>query len=186
MSGAQVIVQGKRVATLRARDYAAMKPSLMPAVLESFERLKARCDLVLVEGAGSPAEVNLRAERHRQYGFCAQGRRSRRHRRRYRARRRHRPDGRHQGGDRSRGCRDDRRLHHQQIPRRPHAVRRRLQADRRTDVLARFWRSALLSPRAANFRRKMRWGFRTRASPASTRSHSWRCRESRISTISIH
>ena len=45
--GAQVIVQGKRVATLRARDYAALKPSLMPAVLESFERLKAKTDLVL-------------------------------------------------------------------------------------------------------------------------------------------
>ena len=52
--GAQVIVQGKRVATLRAREYAAMKPSLMPAVLESFARLKAEADLVLVEGAGSP------------------------------------------------------------------------------------------------------------------------------------
>ena len=58
--GSQVIVQGKRVATLRARDYAAIKPSLMPAVIESFERLKAKSDLVLVEGAGSPAEVNLR------------------------------------------------------------------------------------------------------------------------------
>src|SRR5581483_9376078 len=60
--GAQVVVQGRRVATLRARDYAKMKPSLMPAVLESFERLKAQADLVLVEGAGSPAEVNLRAD----------------------------------------------------------------------------------------------------------------------------
>src|ERR1700751_5008607 len=43
--GAQVIVQGKRVATLRARDYAAFKPTLMPKVEESFARLKARCDL---------------------------------------------------------------------------------------------------------------------------------------------
>src|ERR1700719_564970 len=51
IGGAQVIVQGKRVATLRAREYTALKPSLMPAVLESFERLKAQCDLVLVEGA---------------------------------------------------------------------------------------------------------------------------------------
>ena len=46
--GAQVVVHGKRIATARARDYAAMKPSLMGAVLESFERLKARADLVLV------------------------------------------------------------------------------------------------------------------------------------------
>jgi adenosylcobyric acid synthase len=58
--GAQIIVQGKRVATLRAREYAAKKPSLMAPVLESFARLKERADFVLVEGAGSPAEVNLR------------------------------------------------------------------------------------------------------------------------------
>jgi adenosylcobyric acid synthase len=68
--GAQVIVQGRRVATLRARDYAAMKPSLMAPVLESFERLKARADLVLVEGAGSPAEVNLRAGDIANMGFA--------------------------------------------------------------------------------------------------------------------
>jgi adenosylcobyric acid synthase len=68
--GAQVIVQGRRVATLRARDYAAMKPSLMAPVLESFERLKARADLVIVEGAGSPAEVNLRAGDIANMGFA--------------------------------------------------------------------------------------------------------------------
>jgi adenosylcobyric acid synthase len=68
--GAQVVVQGKRVATLRARDYAALKPSLMPAVVQSFERLKARSDLVLVEGAGSPAEVNLRASDIANMGFA--------------------------------------------------------------------------------------------------------------------
>jgi adenosylcobyric acid synthase len=68
--GSQVIVQGKRVATVRARDYAAMKPSLMGAVTESFERLKARCDLVLVEGAGSPAEVNLRKADIANMGFA--------------------------------------------------------------------------------------------------------------------
>ena len=68
--GAQVIVQGRRVATLRARDYAAMKPSLMTPVLESFSRLKERADLVLVEGAGSPAEVNLRAADIANMGFA--------------------------------------------------------------------------------------------------------------------
>ncbi len=68
--GSQVIVQGKRVATLRARDYAAIKPSLMPAVIESFERLKAKSDLVLVEGAGSPAEVNLRKNDIANMGFA--------------------------------------------------------------------------------------------------------------------
>jgi adenosylcobyric acid synthase len=68
--GAQIVVQGKRVATLRARDYAAFKPKLMPAVEESFARLKAQCDLVLVEGAGSPAEVNLRANDIANMGFA--------------------------------------------------------------------------------------------------------------------
>ena len=68
--GAQIIVQGRRVATLRARDYAAMKPSLMTPVLDSFERLKARADLVLVEGAGSPAEVNLRTGDIANMGFA--------------------------------------------------------------------------------------------------------------------
>jgi adenosylcobyric acid synthase len=68
--GAQIIVQGKRVATARAREYAAMKPSLMPAVLESFGRLKDRADLVLVEGAGSPAEVNLRKADIANMGFA--------------------------------------------------------------------------------------------------------------------
>jgi adenosylcobyric acid synthase len=68
--GAQIVVQGKRVATMRARDYATMKPSLMPAVLESFERLKAKADLVLVEGAGSPAEINLRKNDIANMGFA--------------------------------------------------------------------------------------------------------------------
>lgn len=68
--GSQVIVQGRRVATLRARDYAALKPQLMAPVLESFGRLNARADLVLVEGAGSPAEINLRANDIANMGFA--------------------------------------------------------------------------------------------------------------------
>jgi adenosylcobyric acid synthase len=68
--GAHVVVQGRHLATLRARDYAALKPSLMTPVLESFERLKTRADLVLVEGAGSPAEVNLRAGDIANMGFA--------------------------------------------------------------------------------------------------------------------
>jgi adenosylcobyric acid synthase len=68
--GAQIIVQGRRVATLRAREYAAIKSSLMTPVLESFARLKDRADLVLVEGAGSPAEVNLRQADIANMGFA--------------------------------------------------------------------------------------------------------------------
>ncbi|TGD42575.1 cobyric acid synthase [Pseudotabrizicola sediminis] len=70
--GSQVIVQGRRVATVRARDYAAMKPALMASVLDSFARLRAGYDLVIVEGAGSPAEINLRPGDIANMGFaCA-------------------------------------------------------------------------------------------------------------------
>ncbi|MCZ8154005.1 MAG: cobyric acid synthase [Rhodobacteraceae bacterium] len=69
-TGSQVIVQGKRLTTARARDYAALKPQLMGAVLESFGRLKAGHDLVIVEGAGSPAEVNLRPGDIANMGFA--------------------------------------------------------------------------------------------------------------------
>jgi adenosylcobyric acid synthase len=69
-TGSQVVVQGKRVATVRARDYARLKPALMGPVLESFRRLRAAHDLVIVEGAGSPAEVNLRAGDIANMGFA--------------------------------------------------------------------------------------------------------------------
>ena len=69
--GSQVVVQGKRVATVKARDYARLKPSLMQPVLDSFQRLNAQYDLVIVEGAGSPAEVNLRAGDIANMGFAA-------------------------------------------------------------------------------------------------------------------
>jgi len=68
--GAQVILQGRRVATLKARDYSRRKPELLAAVLESYRRLAAEADLVLVEGAGSPAEVNLRAGDIANMGFA--------------------------------------------------------------------------------------------------------------------
>jgi adenosylcobyric acid synthase len=68
--GAQVVVQGRVVGAAKARDYQSLKPSLLPRVLESFERLAAACDLVLVEGAGSPAEVNLREGDIANMGFA--------------------------------------------------------------------------------------------------------------------
>ena len=71
--GSQVVVQGKRIATVKAREYSALKRSLMTPVLESFQRLKAGHDLVIVEGAGSPAEVNLRAGDIANMGFAAAG-----------------------------------------------------------------------------------------------------------------
>lgn len=69
-TGSQVVVQGKRLTTVRAREYAALKPTLMKAVLDSFNRLKSQNDLVIVEGAGSPAEVNLRPGDIANMGFA--------------------------------------------------------------------------------------------------------------------
>ncbi|WP_109463937.1 cobyric acid synthase [Albibacillus kandeliae] len=59
-TGAQVIVQGQRLGHAEAKAYQRDKTALMPRVLESFRRLGERADLVLIEGAGSPAEINLR------------------------------------------------------------------------------------------------------------------------------
>lgn len=59
-TGSQLIVQGQRFNFAEAQSYQGMKTTLLSYVLESFERLKAQHDLIIVEGAGSPAEVNLR------------------------------------------------------------------------------------------------------------------------------
>lgn len=68
--GAQVVVHGRVRGNAAASDYAARKPALLSAVLESFDRLKHRADLVLVEGAGSAAEINLRANDIANMGFA--------------------------------------------------------------------------------------------------------------------
>ncbi|WP_417270202.1 cobyric acid synthase [Celeribacter sp.] len=68
--GAQVVVHGKRVATMKARDYGKTKATLMPAVMESFHRLAQSVDIVVIEGAGSPAEINLRAGDIANMGFA--------------------------------------------------------------------------------------------------------------------
>jgi adenosylcobyric acid synthase len=70
-TGAQIIVQGKRWGTLRAKNYLDKKAELMPAVLDSFAHLARGADIVLVEGAGSPAEINLRAGDIANMGFAA-------------------------------------------------------------------------------------------------------------------
>ena len=69
-TGAQVVVQGKVAGRADARAYHAMKPDLLPRALESFGRLAAEADLLLVEGAGSPAEINLRAGDIANMGFA--------------------------------------------------------------------------------------------------------------------
>jgi adenosylcobyric acid synthase len=67
---AQIVVQGHVERTASAEEYAALKPSLLPRVLQSFHTLAADADLVLVEGAGSPAEVNLRQGDIANMGFA--------------------------------------------------------------------------------------------------------------------
>jgi adenosylcobyric acid synthase len=68
--GAQIVVQGRVHATAKAAAYQAMKPQLMGFVRDSFARLKTEADLVLVEGAGSASEVNLRANDIANMGFA--------------------------------------------------------------------------------------------------------------------
>ncbi|MEL6478698.1 MAG: cobyric acid synthase [Pseudomonadota bacterium] len=68
--GAQVILQGQRLTHATARDYKHLKPTLLAGVLDSYRRTAAAADLVLIEGAGSPAEVNLRAGDIANMGFA--------------------------------------------------------------------------------------------------------------------
>ena len=70
--GSQVVVGGKVIGTARGREYQSLKPRLLRSVMESFERVSREADLVIVEGAGSPAEINLRAGDIANMGFaCA-------------------------------------------------------------------------------------------------------------------
>lgn len=68
--GAQIVVQGRVYGKAKAADYQVLKPELMGFVQESFARLKAEADIVLVEGAGSAAEVNLRENDIANMGFA--------------------------------------------------------------------------------------------------------------------
>jgi adenosylcobyric acid synthase len=68
--GSQVVVQGRVVGNARGREYQAMKPGLLGAVLGSLGQLAREADLVLVEGAGSASEVNLRTGDIANMGFA--------------------------------------------------------------------------------------------------------------------
>jgi adenosylcobyric acid synthase len=68
--GAQVIVQGRVLRSANARDYHALKVELLPAVVDSFARICSDADIVLIEGAGSAAEVNLRQGDIANMGFA--------------------------------------------------------------------------------------------------------------------
>ena len=68
--GAQIVVQGRVYGSANAAAYQQMKPDILPFVLESYARLRGEADIVLVEGAGSAAEVNLRANDIANMGFA--------------------------------------------------------------------------------------------------------------------
>jgi adenosylcobyric acid synthase len=69
-TGAQIVVQGRVYGTAKAAAYQKIKPDLMGFVLDSFSRLRDDADIVLVEGAGSASEVNLRANDIANMGFA--------------------------------------------------------------------------------------------------------------------
>jgi len=60
--GSQVIVNGEVLGNMKAAEYFAMKHTLVPDILRAFETLSAQNDIIVIEGAGSPAEINLKQE----------------------------------------------------------------------------------------------------------------------------
>jgi adenosylcobyric acid synthase len=69
-TGAQLIVQGRRVGVLNAKDHGRDKRQLLRLAVESYRRLASGCDWLIVEGAGSPAETNLRTHDIANMGFA--------------------------------------------------------------------------------------------------------------------
>jgi adenosylcobyric acid synthase len=69
-TGCQVIIHGKVVCNLEATGYHAYKPTAMRAVLDSYQRLASQYEYIVVEGAGSPAEINLREGDIANMGFA--------------------------------------------------------------------------------------------------------------------
>lgn len=59
-SGSQVIVNGQVLGNMAAKDYFTYKSKLLPAIREAFRKLSEKADIIVIEGAGSPAEINLR------------------------------------------------------------------------------------------------------------------------------
>ena len=60
--GSQVIVNGEVLGTMSARDYFQYKKQLIPKVMEAYHKLEEDYDIIVIEGAGSPAEINLKKE----------------------------------------------------------------------------------------------------------------------------
>jgi adenosylcobyric acid synthase len=69
-SGSQLIVRGQRIGSFAARDYWKMRGELMPQVLAAYRELAVDSDVILIEGAGSASEVNLRSSDIANFGFA--------------------------------------------------------------------------------------------------------------------
>lgn len=69
-TGAQIVVHGRMSGSAKAAEYQSRKRTLMPAVLQSFEHLKSQHDVIMIEGAGSASEINLRANDIANMGFA--------------------------------------------------------------------------------------------------------------------
>ncbi|MER0236745.1 cobyric acid synthase [Fulvimarina sp. MAC8] len=69
-TGSQIVLNGRMAGSAKGRDYQALKGEFLKTVLESFEALSEEADLVIAEGAGSPAEINLRANDIANMGFA--------------------------------------------------------------------------------------------------------------------
>lgn len=69
-TGSQVILCGKRIGTAKAQEYGSLKRTLLEPTFDAFNRLREQADIVLVEGAGSPAEINLREGDIANMGFA--------------------------------------------------------------------------------------------------------------------
>ncbi len=71
--GSQVIVRGQVLSTMPAREYFAYKHKLIPSILEAYDSLAAENDIIVLEGAGSPAEINLKQQDIVQHGHGPHG-----------------------------------------------------------------------------------------------------------------
>ena len=61
-TGSQVIVNGRAVANMKAADYFQFKKQLVPEIMNAYNKLAAENDIIVIEGAGSPVELNLKAD----------------------------------------------------------------------------------------------------------------------------
>ena len=61
-TGSQVIVNGEVIGNMSAREYFAKKKSLVPEIMKAYNKLDEEYDIIVIEGAGSPAEINLKQE----------------------------------------------------------------------------------------------------------------------------